>query len=460
MGNFYSGDAGSTVATGNITLNDTRRMFNFGERVAELAPQQSPFFVYLSKVAKKVTDDPVFKFLEQRHQWQRRNFTVHTDLSEALATDGAGGPYTNTGQDITLVLECGYDEYGRVAANSAPNFILPGQILAIKDDAGKVHTMRLKSTATVTPGTGDVSIVLYDHDTTTWFAESVGTNPSSSDFSASNKNKGQVIGSAFAEGTGAPDGWEDKMFDREGYCQIFKTGMNLFSGTSMATGYRGIKNEYQRVWQEKLMEHKMDIEHAMLFGLGGTTSAFETGTGAPLRTTHGILPYTESNGKVYNFTYASSGYDAILDAMEDFFAPESGNSGNKLVLASRKVITYLNKLGSGSFMNNSVGSSQYSLDVSSIPGNFGHTVTKVSTIFGDLHFVAEPLLRGPWEDYCCAVDMKNVAYRPLAGNGINRDTFIETNVQGNDVDGRKDQIITEAGLEISVPETHAVLKFG
>ena len=58
-----------------------------------------------------------------------------------------------------------------------------------------------------------------------------------------------------------------------------------------------------------------------------------------------------------------------------------------------------------------------------------------------------------------AVDMSNVAYRPLVGNGISRDTFIETNIQNNDVDGRKDQIITEAGLEISLPETHAVLKF-
>ena len=162
---------------------------------------------------------------------------------------------------------------------------------------------------------------------------------------------------------------------------------------------------------------------------------------------------------MYNFSYASSGYDPCLDAMEDFFAPESGNSRNKLVLASRKVITYLNKLGAGSFMNNSVGASQYSLEVTSIPGAFGHQVTVVNTIFGNLHFVAEPLLRGPWENYAVAVDMANVAYRPLVGNGISRDTYIETNVQGNDIDGRKDQIITEAGLEISLPETHAVLKF-
>ena len=276
--------------------------------------------------------------------------------------------------------------------------------------------------------------------------------------------KGQVIGSAWAEGTTAPAGWEDALFDREGYCQIFKTAMNLFSGTAMATKYRGISDEYKRVWTEKLMEHKMDLEQGFLFGRGVAGHATQGDTGATAeggqaRYTHGIVPFTEVNGKVYNMSYASSGYDAFLDAMEDYFAPESGNSGNKLVLASRKVITYLNKLGAGSFLNNSVGSSQYRLDVANVPGAFGHNVTVVNTIYGNLHFVAEPLLRGPWENYAVCVDMANVAYRPLVGNGLSRDTFIETNIQANDEDGRRDQIITEAGLEISLPETHAVLKF-
>jgi hypothetical protein len=97
--------------------------------------------------------------------------------------------------------------------------------------------------------------------------------------------------------------------------------------------------------------------------------------------------------------------------------------------------------------------------VNTVPGAFGHTVTVVNTIFGNLHFIQEPLLRGIWEDYCVCIDLSNVSYRPLVGNGISRDTFIETNIQDNGADGRKDQIITEAGLEIQLPETHAVLKF-
>jgi len=428
-----------------VDMDNNRRIFNFGERVAELAPQQSPFFVYLSKVAKKATDDPVFKFLEQRHQWQRRNFEL-ADASNAQtytahdATTMMDGDATTN----TIKVDCGYDANGKIVAGQRPLFFIEGQVVAIEDTSGVVRNFKVGTVPAVTPGTGHVEMVFVPLFTaSTAFADGA---------------KGQVIGSAFAEGTEAPGGWEDSLSDNEGYCQIFKTSCNIFSGTAMATRYRGIADEYKRVWQEKLMEHKMDLEQAMLFGVGSAGSATAT-TDTTLRYTHGIVPYTESNGKVYNFSYASSGYDAFLDAMEDFFAPESGNSGNKLVLASRKVITYLNKLGSNGFMNNTVGSSQYNLDINSIPGAFGHQVTVVNTIFGNLHFVAEPLLRGPWEDYAVAVDMGNVAYRPLVGNGISRDTFIETNVQANSMDGRKDQIITEGGLEISLPETHAILKF-
>ena len=462
MATVYSNVA-SAAGAGTASLDNTRRVFNFGDRVAELAPQQSPFFVYLNKIAKKATNDPVFKFLEQRHQWQRRNFAMAVALTTSDAN--AHGTAFTAGDDVRV--DCKYDEYGKIVAASECKFIVPGCILAIKADDGIVYRVKVNESAVVASSNTLVqNATSLSHDENSNITEiagemltAVGTEiPSGAVFSVG--NKGQVIGSAWAEGTAVPVGWEDKMYDREGYTQIFKTGMNIFSGTALSTEYRGVQNEFQRIWSDKLMEHKMDIEQAMLFGEGQIVAAGEAaGGGAPTRYSHGIVPYTAANGKVYNMSYSSSGYDAFLDAMEDFFAPESGNSGNKLVLASRKVITYLNKLGNGSFMNNSVGSSQYRLDVTSVPGAFGHTVTVVNTIFGNLHFVAEPLLRGPWEDYCVAVDLKNVSYRPLVGNGMSRDTLIETNVQDNGVDGRQDMILTEAGLEIQLPETHAILKF-
>jgi len=436
MANAYSLSTG--VAPQGVSINDSRRIFNFGERVSELAPQQSPFFVYLSKVAKSSTDDPVFKFLEQRHQWQRRNFVLKT----AIASNIASGSDT-----ASLKVVCSYDKYGAESASgksAAPQYFVVGQVVRI---AGKA--MRVKSIQSV----GDGESATYAAGTAATYSAVTFTCLEASGAIAADK-EGQIIGSAWGEGSTDPEGWKDELYSREGYCQIFKTAIQLFSGTALATRYRGRPDEYRRVWADKLMEHKMDIEHAMLYGVGASD---ESASGGPVRYSHGVVPYTLANGKNFAFTYAGSDYDDFIDAMKDFFSPESGNSGDKLVLTSRKILAWMNKLGSGSFMDNTVGTSQYRLDVQNIKGSFGHMVTRVNTLFGNLHFVAEPLLRNQDENLAIAIDMANVKYRPLSGNGVSRDTHIITNVQNNNVDGRKDMILTEAGLEISLPETHALL---
>ena len=107
MATHYSNNPSATQGW-TASLDNTRRVFNFGERVAELAPQQSPFFVYLNKVAKKPTNDPVFKFLEQRHQWQRRNFVVSTAFEP-------GTPAHGSAVSNNLIIKAAYDRYGKIS---------------------------------------------------------------------------------------------------------------------------------------------------------------------------------------------------------------------------------------------------------------------------------------------------------------------------------------------------------
>lgn len=466
----------STMSGGvtGVSIDNRRRIFNFGDRIAELSPQESPFYVYLSKVAKKPTDDPTFKFLEQRHQWQRR-YAILVDYKKV------NGP---TPGELWVVSP--YDKYGRelytngstlstTGANcdKAPTYFLAGQQITIKDTTGTMRTFTIVATDvadTDAPNVGGPTgtnstftaierltrlqvlpssyVSGYTAYDSVGFSVPTAANPTAQTYV-------NIIGSAFYEASGAPTSWHDEMYDREGYCQIFKTAIELHSGTSESTRYRGITNEYMRQWAEKLKEHKMDLEQAHLFQTGGI---FNDTTGVK-RYTWGILPYTELYGKVYNFSYGSSNQDSFLDAMQDYFAPESGNSGRKLVLASRKIINWFNRLGSSGFIANTAPSSAYNLDIEKLTGKFGHKIMSVNTIFGELNFVQEPLLRNGYEDYAICVDMNNVALRPLAGNGKSRDTFIKTNIQNNDVDGRQDLITTETGLEISLPETHAILKF-
>jgi hypothetical protein len=80
----------------------------------------------------------------------------------------------------------------------------------------------------------------------------------------------------------------------------------------------------------------------------------------------------------------------------------------------------------------------------------------IDTIHGRLNLVKEPLFRGIASGFMLMADMSQLAYRPLIGNGINRDTQVMTNVQSADEDLRKDMILTEAGLEVTLSESHAL----
>ncbi len=423
-------------AVQGVSIDNNRREFNFGGSVAELAPTESPFFTYLQKVAKKPTDDAVFKMLEERHQWQRRTMKLKGAVSSAAYTNG-------TEKANMAKVDSDYDVYGRnVSTPVVPNFVLAGQIVALQDTTGTVRHFKVTQNPDLTADSSSAA----ELDLTPLFSATVAF--------ADNADI-EIIGSAFAEATGAPTAWKDEMYDNEGFCQIFKTAIPVFSGTALATKYRGKPDEFKRTWSKKLKEHKADIEKACLFGLGRS----DEGSSGPERHTHGIVTHTEANGQVFNFTYANSDYDDFLDMAETYFSPESGNNPNKLVLASRKILTWFNKLGSGTFMANTAGTSQFRFDIQNIQGKFGHHVTKIETMYGNFHFVMEPFLRGPWEDYAVSIDLENVNWRPLVGNGHNREFMIKTNIQDNDSDSRQDQILTEGGLSIDLPETHAILKF-
>lgn len=464
MSNFFSTSAGGGYnATSNppveVSLDNLRRTFDLSQMVAELRPLETPFFTYLTKVRRMPTTDPVFKMMEQRHQWQRRNFHVNDTVNTTGALILSAG----------IKLSCRYDSRGKETdTDQVPGFFVAGQVVAIEgatntenSKAGTFYGKIESATADKVGNDNKFSTVKITPLFILGADKSIPANTDVIQIPAG--SRGQVVGSAYPEGGGKPTGWADVLGQTEGYAQIFKTACPIMSGTAMATEYRGKKNEFQRIWDEKMREHKMDVEHAALFGVGhidttGGVLDAET-VNAVKRYTWGILPYVSLHGNVGNFSYASSGYNDFVDFCQNFFAPENGNSQSKLVLASRKVIGWFNKLNSNSFLGNTMVAEAARLDVQNIKSQFGFNLTRINTVFGELNFVSHPLLRGQWEDYAIVIDLPNVAYRPLIGNGLSRDTYYQTNVQAPDVDGRVDQIITEAGIQILLPETHAVLKW-
>ena len=450
---------------------DRRRLYDFSDKVAELAPEESPFFVYLSKVAKVPTDDPVFRFLENRSKidWTTRNFK--------LAAHVNGESAVSAGSSYTFTVDADGATGGTDSGGASVDFLVKGMVFAVNTVAGSAGYSQTLVRVDSSP---------QDQGTSTTFQGKIvdvsNTTNSSGAITGeeilSNNDNCQVIGTSFAEGSGSPDAWSSEIEDDFGYTQIFKTAAEM-SNTAIATRYRGYANEWERIWALKLREHKVDIERAMLFGQRARVSSVQY--------TEGIVGHILKNGTAQigdsAFSYSSGApyyrsvedseltYDRLLSDMEVIFDPARGGASEKLVLAGLPVISFFNKLGSDSFLSTSMAhnanaalsgaatttnQSPHRMNMSERAGAFGHKVMTIETIHGTMHLVKEPLFRGISANMMAMVDMSQVSYRPLVGNGLNRDTAILTNIQNADEDLRKDMILTEAGLEITLPEAHAL----
>ncbi len=419
----------------------SRRLYNFSDRVADLAPDESPFFVYLSKVAKVPTDDPQFRFLEDRNKIA---ITDRAFLIQAAVTLSAAGSLTTVTFDT--------------AGGASVDWLVKGMVIAIGEDDDSTNQ----------PAHNIVRVESLS-DSGAYTTASVRTiskaGAASAELAVDDNTKCMVIGTSFEEGSGSPDVWSRELDNDYGYTQIFKTACEL-TNTARATRYRGYADEWQRIWNLKLREHKVDIERAMLFGQRASVQGIQYSEGIAgqiMKNSQsnavvggGQVSYNEGEAYFKSVTAAEWTYDDMLSDLEVIFDPARGGNSSKLALCSLPVISQFNKMGDGGFIDNSTASTQAQYMIERAQGSFGHRVTKVDTIHGDITLVKEPLFRGLAAGFMCMVDLDHVSYRPLVGNGLNRDTHIVTNVQSDDEDLRKDMILTEAGLEVSLPETHAL----
>ena len=457
-GVLKSSDITATTSDASVGQRpDRRRIFNFGDRVAELVPEESPFFVYLNQVAKAPTDDPVFRYLENR------NRISFTDRSLLLKGNVNGGSAVSAGSSYSFTVD--------TAGGATVDYLVKGMVLAV----GTVDSTSGYGQALVRVESG----VSHASSDSSFTGKVIDVSAVSGSNSLADNDVAQIIGTSYEEGSGSPDVFSSELEDDFGYTQIFKTAAEM-TNTAYATRYRGYAEEWNRIWATKLREHKIDIERAMLFGQKARVSGIQYTEGLVGHIVKNVSPVIDdsalsySSGSAYHRSVAQSEltYDRLLSDLEVIFDPARGGMSEKLVLCSLPVITFFNKLGNDAFLSSSLAYSQSStalsagatnvnqsplrLNMDSREGAFGHSVMVIDTIHGKLNLVKEPLFRGIASGFMLMADMTQLAYRPLVGNGINRDTQVMTNIQAADEDLRKDMILTEAGLEITLPESHAL----
>ena len=518
-------------ASNSLATGDIRRRYNFGSRVSELAIPQDPFFRFVSKVAKKATDDPQFKFTEKRPSFHKRYAYVIGFITSAaadsfgdatLTASNDGGSPCVAGDTVKLYMAGDYKSQGNIqnvfgqtnnkvdvgVSGTTPQFFLPGQIVKVPMNSATytianwgtdymlVRITAVDSTSyasvakdskyptlvtgTVVRATASSSAVeLSGWDANNFIPGDIADSADQevvADVSIAGtleKCRSYVVGTAHQEGSGFPETWHDQPYASQyGVTQIWKTSMAM-TNTARATVLKFEPNEWARVWKEKLIEHKWDIETSLLFG-----SQYEDSTNG-INYTQGAVDYITSYGNTFSLDPTTKSQDSFLDDLSNLMDPRYNNSQATVFFCSTAVYNWLHKL-SGYFANN-VGLVQPGAgnttptsfpaltganaplgraDMSNVGRKkiLGVDVTTISTVYGDMNVSRNIHLDGT-NVKMLGINMKNCAYRPLVGNGINRDTSVYVGVQtleNSGVDRRVDQILTEAGMEWSMAESHAI----
>ena len=486
----------STINTGAL-----RRKYNFGDYISELALAQDPFFRFVSMVSKKPTDDPTFKFTEQRSSYSKRYaYLAAFDASAGAlpATQSDTDHSATAGSSVyTFKFFTDYNfegnlqniigqtlKYAAGSTGTQPKFFIPGQIikLAIGDTSGTPTDYELWKINSVDLDTANYAIVnatcVKSAGSSVEFMDPnvngvLGTGSIAAGTVAKSQEdleayKCYVVGSAHGVGSGYPETWEDQPYSTShGQTQIFKTSA-VMNNTDRATVLKYEGNEWARIWKTKLMEHKFDIEQAMLFGTQATTGG--------VNTTQGAVDFISTYGNSFSLDPTTKSQDSFLEDLSAMLDPRYNNAGSTVFFCSTAIYNWLHKL-SGYFANN-IGSvvpgsgttaptpgvgtdaanASASFAMSDKKKVFGVDITTISTIYGDMNVARNVHLDGT-SVKMIGINMKYCAYRPLVGNGINRDTSVYVGVQtleNSGVDRRVDQILTEAGMEWCCPETHAI----
>jgi len=244
-----------------------------------------------------------------------------------------------------------------------------------------------------------------------------------------------IIGSAQPENDTSKPARSDVPTKTTNNTQIFRTPFEA-SGSLMASGFQASPAEWPRQAHEKGKEHVKDIELSLLFGRKSATTPGSTED----RTTGGVLSFITSNQTDAGGDLSEAEFNAFMLQQARY------SSVSKLAMASGVGVSALNKFPASKQQTRNDETT------------YGMNVTHYTSPFGSLNLVWHRLLEGSkYSGYIIVVDMAEVAYRYLGNDQESRDTKVMPNRQANDQDGRKDEYLTECGLEFGQQRKHAVL---
>ena len=402
---LIKGAEGTGNESGNpsgTSINQTQKVLQVDEKIHLLDSDNNPLVVFLKKTSTKPVAGPIFRWQEDR--FEPKSVTINATASALL----------DNGTDTAFSLPAGEE-----------NYLTVGDLLLFSGTAGvspNQYDEIVLVTAVASNGL-DITIVRnFGARSSAW----AGT-PANAAFT------GYINGSAFEEGSLSADAKAVKTSFVSNYTQIFKDSISV-TGTEDATELYG-GNERGRQRRKKSLKHMRDMERAFI--VGQPKEDVTTGSYAR-RSTGGILYFISTN---VTDAAGTINYATWVNFAKSAF--RYGESKTRLLLCSAEVVSAIALMAHNQYF------------AMTPEKTYGVSTNRITTPYGDFLVVyhkqfSEMGLAG----YAISLDMADVAYRPLRG----RDTKLSLDVQANDSDIHKDQLLTEAGLAAPLEERQAVLK--
>lgn len=240
------------------------------------------------------------------------------------------------------------------------------------------------------------------------------------------------IGSANKEASTTPNLRSGQPVKKTNYAQIFRNAFGV-SGTQDAEKLKAGEPERERLSRKYGVQHRVDIEAALLFGEPKETVGTEV-----IRSMGGVFYYVTSN--VYDVGGLLT--DKVLETNIAEMAFAKG-SKRKLALCSALGLSAINRFAAGRLRT--------------VPRQdvFGLSLQEYVTAHGTLLLGKSDLLVNGYGGHMVILDVvetDNIKLRPL------RDTILKKNVQAPGYDGYTDEYFSEMSAEIRLEKTHTIVK--
>lgn len=407
----------------NTTSFDTpagRRPQNFREAILMLYPngggvEKAPLTALTAVMRSESTDDPVYHWFTK--QLQDRRLKLAANLNN---TDVAGAV-------VNVTVDSSYN----------------GAFSVKEGDLVMVEQTNEIMYVNTTPAASGVVQVIRGFDLTAGAAltavafAGAGVNP----FLV-------VIGSAFEEGSAAPDPVSFDPVEIFNQTQIFR-GTYGITGTAAQVRTRTGAEEAE-LKREALENFSIDMERGFFFGKKTTTIR----NGQPLRTTNGVLSFVPAERR-FAAPAGVMTFDWLEGVLLDIFRY---GSSEKMVFCGSTFLTAVSQMvrknGQGNYdLSDEI--KEYGIGgIRRLRGPTGTLVLKSHPLFSQMvGGTTAGTAFTSLDNAAVVLDMRNLRYRFLR----NRDVKFQDNLQLPGVDAKLAGWIGECGLEVHHPYTHAFI---